>query len=92
MLCKPRVRTGRVRSEEKKDKRAKAAAGVSVLLPARAAQGVQSGTTVWTYQRGTQNLARPGFSPELLLFPSFFLAKRHIAAKRNMKFLVDHFP
>lgn len=64
LLCKPRVRTGKVRSKEKKDKRAKAAEGVSVLPPARAAQRVQSGTTVRTYQRGTQSPVRPGFSPE----------------------------
>jgi len=82
---------GRVRSKEK-DKSTKAAASVSVLPSARAAQGVQSGTTVCTYLRGTQNPVRSGFPQEVFLFSFLFLANRHIAAKRNMKFLVDCLP
>lgn len=41
--------------------------------PARAAQGMQSGSAVWTYQTGTQNSVMLGFPPEVLLFPSLFL-------------------
>lgn len=65
-ICKPRVRASRVRSKEKNDKRAKAAL-------ARAAQGVPSGMTVWTYQRGEQSRLRSGFPPEVLLLLFFLL-------------------